>query len=115
MTEISSSAATAADERPGTIDAVPVRHLGRWVAVAVIALGVAVLVHFMLTNDAFHWSFVWEAMVQTPVINGLLQGTLLGTAGSMVIGVVLGVVVAVMRLSENPVLSWTAWAYTWFF
>jgi polar amino acid transport system permease protein len=25
------------------------------------------------------------------------------------------VIVAVMRLSDNPVLSWTAWAYTWFF
>jgi len=115
MSENGSSAAAAADERPGAIDAVPVRHLGRWVAVAVIALCVAMLVQFMLTNDAFHWSFVWKAMVQTPVINGLIGGTLLGTAGSMVIGVLFGVIVAVMRLSENPVLSWTAWAYTWFF
>jgi polar amino acid transport system permease protein len=97
------------------IDAVPVRHPGRWAAVAVIAVVVAVLVRLLLTNDAFHWSFVWEAMVQSPVINGLLTGTLLGTAGAMVIGVVLGVIVAVMRLSDNPVLSWTAWAYTWFF
>jgi polar amino acid transport system permease protein len=115
MSEASSSAATAADERPGIIDAVPVRHLGRWVAVAAIALAIAVLVQFMLTNDAFNWSFVREAMVQTPVINGLLAGTLLGTAGGMGIGVGLGVIVAVMRLSDNPVLSWTAWAYTWFF
>jgi polar amino acid transport system permease protein len=115
MSESGSSAAPAAVERPGAIDAVPVRHLGRWVAVAVIALCVAMLVQFMLTNDAFHWSFVWKAMVQTPVINGLIGGTLLGTAGSMVIGVLFGVIVAVMRLSENPVLSWTAWAYTWFF
>jgi polar amino acid transport system permease protein len=115
MTESGSSAATAADERPGAIDAVPVRHLGRWVAVAFIALGIAMLVQFMLTNKAFNWSFVWKAMIQTPVINGLIGGTLLGTAGSMVIGVVLGVIVAVMRLSDNPVLAWTAWAYTWFF
>jgi polar amino acid transport system permease protein len=74
-----------------------------------------VLVQLLLTNDAFNWSFVREAMVQSPVINGLVAGTLLGTAGSMVIGVVLGIVLAVMRLSENPVLSWAAWAYTWFF
>ena len=73
------------------------------------------MVHFMLTNDAFNWGFVRQAMVQSPVINGLLTGTLLGTAGGMGIGVVLGVIVAVMRLSDNPVLSWTAWAYTWFF
>jgi polar amino acid transport system permease protein len=29
--------------------------------------------------------------------------------------VVLGVVVAIMRLSDNPILSWVAWIYTWFF
>jgi polar amino acid transport system permease protein len=85
------------------------------VAIAVLAILTAVLVQLLLTNDAFNWSFVREAMVQSPVINGLIMGTLLGTAGSMVIGVVLGVILAVMRLSENPVLSWAAWAYTWFF
>lgn len=115
MSEGVSSAAPAADERPGVIDAAPVRHPGRWVAVAVIAVLIALLVRLLLTNDAFHWSFVWEAMVQSPVINGLVMGTLLGTAGSMVIGVVMGVIIAVMRLSENPVLAWSAWAYTWFF
>jgi len=53
------------EERPGLIDAVPVRHPGRWVAVAVIALLVAMTVNLMLTNDAFNWPFVWKAMVQT--------------------------------------------------
>ena len=47
-------------------------------------------------------------MVQGPVLEGLLKGTLIGTAGAMAIGVVLGIVVAIMRLSENPVLSWSA-------
>lgn len=102
-------------ERPGTIDAVPVRHPGRWVAIAVIALLLAMLVKLLVTNDAFNWSFVFEAMIQSPVINGLLMGTLLGTAGAMVIGVVLGITLAVMRLSENPVLSGVAWVFTWFF
>ena len=101
--------------RPEPIKAVPVRHPGRWVAVAVIAVIVALLVQLIVTNKAFNWSFVREAMIQSPVLEGLVKGTLLGTAGAMVIGVVLGVIVAVMRLSENPVLSWTAWAYTWFF
>src|SRR5439155_16809474 len=41
--------------------------------------------------------------------------TLLLTLLSMAIGVALGVVVAVMRLSANPILSWSAWTYTWFF
>lgn len=110
-----SEPSTNAGDRPGTIDAVPVRHPGRWVAIAVIAVLLAMLVKLLLTNDAFHWSFVFEAMIQSPVINGLVMGTLLGTAGAMVIGVVFGITLAVMRLSENPVLSGVAWVFTWFF
>lgn len=34
---------------------------------------------------------------------------------AMALGVVLGVVLAVMRLSRNPVTSWVAWLYIWFF
>jgi polar amino acid transport system permease protein len=33
----------------------------------------------------------------------------------MVVGAVGGTILAVMRLSENPVLSWIAWVYIWFF
>lgn len=97
------------------IDAVPVRHPGRWVVIVFIALLAAMFAHLLLANKAFHWSFVWQAMVQAPVLRGLLMGTLVGTAGAMVIGVVVGISVAVMRLSANPVLSSVAWAFTWFF
>jgi polar amino acid transport system permease protein len=101
--------------RPGMIDAVPVRHPGRWVAIVVIAVLAAMFVNLLLTNPAFNWSFVFEAMVQSPVLRGLVMGTLVGTAGAMLIGVVLGITVAVMRLSSNPVLSGVAWLFTWFF
>jgi polar amino acid transport system permease protein len=110
-----SSAASAAGERPGKIDAVPVRHPGRWAAVVIIGIFAALLIRLLITNDAFNWSFVFKAMVQSPVLNGLVMGTLIGTAGAMLIGVSLGVVVAIMRLSDNPMLRWTAFAYTWFF
>ena len=89
-------------ERPGTIDAVPVRHPWRWVTIAVILALVFLLVRLLLTNDAFNWSFVFEAMVQSPVLNGLMLGTLLGTVGAMVIGITFGIALAVMRLSEQP-------------
>jgi polar amino acid transport system permease protein len=101
-------------DRPGAIDAVPVRHPGRIVAIVVIAILAAMFVH-LLTNPAFKWHFVFEAMVQQPVINGLVRGTIVVTIGSMLLGVVLGVIVAVMRLSPNKILSWTAWTFTWFF
>lgn len=102
-------------ERPGAIDAVPLRHYGRWVAVAVIAVLTLMLLHLLFTNKAFDWSFVGQAMNQRPVIEGLLKGTILVTICSMVVGVVGGVVLAVMRLSANPVLSGVAWVFTWFF
>jgi polar amino acid transport system permease protein len=104
-----------AQERPGRIDAVPVRHPLRWAAVVVIAVLVAMFVNMVLTNPAFEWPFVLEAMQQRPVLRGLLMGTLLVTALAMVVGVTGGVLLAVMRLSPNPVLSGVAWAFTWFF
>jgi polar amino acid transport system permease protein len=105
----------AAGDRPGTIDAVPVRHPGRWIAVAILGVLVAMLVNLLVTNDGFHWSFVRQALIQSPVIHGLLMGTLLVTLVAMLIAVVLGVTLAVMRLSDNPVLSGCAFLFIWFF
>jgi len=102
-------------DRPGLIEARPVRHPWRWVAIAVIALLSTMLAHLILTNSAFDWSFVFNAMVQTPVLQGLYIGTLLTTALAMVVGVLGGVLTAVMRLSDNTILSGVAWIFTWFF
>jgi polar amino acid transport system permease protein len=105
---------TAERLSPEDIKAVPVRHPGRWVAIAVIALLVAMFVHMLVTNDAFQWGFMFDNMFRPPVIEGVRTSLLL-TVLAMAIGVALGVVIAVMRLSPNPVLSSTAWVYTWFF
>ncbi|WP_310961977.1 amino acid ABC transporter permease [Nocardioides terrisoli] len=102
-------------ERPGAIDAVPVRHPWRWVAVAVLLVLLAKVLGIVVGNPAFDWSFIGQAMIQSPVIRGLLLGTLLGTVCAMVGSVILGVILAVMRLSENKVLSILAWGYIWFF
>jgi polar amino acid transport system permease protein len=110
------STSSASDgQRPGLINAVPVRHYGRWVAVAVIVLLLLMLLNMLIFNPVFDWPFVLEVMNQTPVIEGLLKGTLLVTVFTMIVGVLGGVVLAVMRLSDNPVLRWVSWAYTWFF
>jgi polar amino acid transport system permease protein len=114
-TDTETRQAEPASDRPGRIDAVPVRHPGRWVAIAVIAVLAAMLVHLLLTNKAFEWRFVFEAMNQSQVINGFLKGTLLVTALSMIVGVGGGVLLAVMRLSDNPILAGVAWLFTWFF
>jgi polar amino acid transport system permease protein len=99
---------------PEAIKAVPVRHPGRWVAIAVIAVLVAMFVNMLVTNDAFQWRFMFDNMFRPPVIEGV-RTVLIATVLSMIIGVALGTVIAMLRLSPNPVLSSAAWVYTWFF
>lgn len=103
------------ESRPGEIHASPVRHYGRWAAVVVIAVLLLMLINMLVNNPVFNWPFVLQVMNQTPVIEGLIKGTLLVTLFTMIVGVLGGVVLAVMRLSDNPVLRWVSWTYTWFF
>jgi polar amino acid transport system permease protein len=104
-----------AEDRPGLIDARPVRHPWRWVAIAVLAVLGLMLVNLLVNNPAFNWPFVFQAMNQSPVLEGFWKGTILVTVLSMMFGVALGVLLAVMRLSDNPVLRGVSWLYTWFF
>jgi polar amino acid transport system permease protein len=104
-----------APDRPGLIQAKPVRHPWRWVAIAVIAVLALMLGNLLVNNPAFNWPFVLQAMNQTPVLEGFWKGTILVTIASMIFGVALGVLLAVMRLSDNPVLRGVSWLYTWFF
>lgn len=108
--------ATAARERSDAdvIDAVPLRHPGRWVTVVILGVLVAMAVHSVMTNPNWGWGFQRDNAFTAPVLAGL-RNTLLLTVGSMLIGLGLGVVVAVMRLSANPIVSSAAWLYTWAF
>jgi polar amino acid transport system permease protein len=107
--------ATPVRARPEPIKAVPVRHPGRWVTVAVLAILVAMFVHLLVANRSFQWSFMVDNMFRPPIVGGLLRGTVLMTVSAMLIGVLLGVAIAVMRLSTNPILRGVSWLYTWFF
>ncbi|WP_030439397.1 amino acid ABC transporter permease [Actinoplanes subtropicus] len=108
--------------RPEPIKAVPVRHPGRWVLIAVLAVLAAMFAHVLVTNHQFDWKFIFVSyapgkrgvMFTGPVLDGL-RGTILLTITSMLIGIVLGVFIAIMRLSDNPVLKAVAFVYTWFF
>ncbi len=99
---------------PEEIQAVPVRHPGRWIAAAVIALLIAMFVHMLLTNPVFQWGFMFDNMFSPPVLRGA-RTTLIMTVLAMLLGILLGIVVAIMRLSPNPVVSGAAWSYVWFF
>jgi len=105
---------TEEQAQPQTIKAVPVRHPGRWIAIAVIALISAMFIHMLVTNDAFQWQFMFDNALTEPVLAGA-RTTLVVTIVAMALGVAFGIVIAVARLSPNPVVSSAAWLYTWFF
>ena len=115
MTSTATAATPVAEDRPGLIEARPVRHPWRWVAVAVLAVLALMLANLLVNNPAFNWPFVFQAMNQSPVLEGFWKGTILVTVLAMIFGVALGVLLAVMRLSDNPVLRGVSWLYTWFF
>src|SRR5580704_2626499 len=109
--------------RPPDIKAIPVRHPGRWAAVAVIAVLVAMLVHTLVfariqrgnsKQTLFGWGVVRQYFLSSQILHGVVL-TLELTVLAMLIGIVGGVVLAVMRLSANPVLSGVSWVYIWFF
>ncbi|MCD0448766.1 amino acid ABC transporter permease [Actinocorallia sp. API 0066] len=100
--------------RPEAIRAVPVRHPGRWIAVAVLVVLTAQFAHMLFTNEQFMWAYMFENAFRPSVLEGVRTSLVL-TVLAMLIGVALGVVIAVLRLSDNPVLSGVAWVYTWFF
>jgi polar amino acid transport system permease protein len=115
--EPSTAARPSAAERvgPAPIRAVPVRHPGRWVAVAVLAVLGGMFAHMLVTNKFIEWHWLFtNAMFTDPVLTGL-RGTVLLTIFAMLIGVALGVLLAIMRLSPNPVFKVAAWGYIWFF
>ncbi len=103
-----------APARPEAIRAVPVRHPGRWVAVAVIGVLVAMLAHNLAVNTRWQGWVINQYLFNTQVLHGVVA-TLWLTVVAMAVGVVGGVVLAVMRLSDNPIVSSAAWMYIWFF
>jgi polar amino acid transport system permease protein len=100
--------------RPDEITAVPVRHIGRWIAAAIVLLLAAVLIYSVATNSRFQWGVFGHFLFDGRVLHGV-RITLELTVIAMAIGIVLGVVLAVMRLSPNPLVSGASWLYIWFF
>jgi polar amino acid transport system permease protein len=103
------------DEPPaGDLRVVPVRHPGRWVAVAALLVLVAMLVNSLVRNPRWEWDFVRGYFTYDAVLRGIVV-TLELTVLAMVIGLAGGIILAVMRLSPNPIVAGASWVYTWFF
>jgi len=65
-------------------------------------------------RERFEWSIIDHFFFSGEIVHGLLT-TLELTAIAMAGGILLGMALAVMRLSPNPIVSWSAWVYIWFF
>jgi polar amino acid transport system permease protein len=108
---------------PVQLKAVPVRHPGRWIAAAVLVLLGAMLVHAVVfahvkrgnaSETRLGWNVVGKYFLSRQVLDGLYV-TIELTVIAMAIGIGGGILLAVMRLSQNPLLSGTSWLYIWFF
>jgi len=105
----------ATSSRPAEeLVAIPVRHPGRWVAAAIIAVLVAMFVHSLFANPNWHWDVVGDYLFNHSVVHGVLV-TLELTVLAMIIGTLGGILLAVGRLSKNPVVSGACWFYIQFF
>lgn len=96
------------------LNAVPIRHYGRWVATVFLLLVAAVMVKSLLTNPRFQWGIVGDYIISDPILDGL-RLTLLLTVVAQFLGILIGIILAIMRLSSNRVLARAAWIYIWFF
>ena len=103
-----------ASRRPPPVQAVPVRHPGRWIAAAVVVVIGAALINSAATNKRIQWGVVRHYFTSSQVLHGLLV-TIELTVIAMAVGIVLGVVLAMMRLSPNPLVKGASWTYVWLF
>jgi polar amino acid transport system permease protein len=92
---------------------VPRRHYGRMLAAAMVVAALAAIVHAFAVGQ-IEWKYVGEFLTVPAIMSGLVN-TIVMAILAMVLGIILGIVFAIMRLSENPVLSMTALGYVWFF
>ena len=99
-------------ERVAALKVVPVRRPGRWVAVVVVLVLAAQLVHALVTNSGLDWPTFGQYVVDPSVLHGVWLTVQL-TGYAAVAGFSGGVVLAFMRLSRSPLLRATAYGYVW--
>lgn len=93
---------------------VRLRHPWTWAASALVVLAAACVAWSVATNPAFQWAVVAQYLFDGQILAGLGR-TLELTVAAMALGLVLGTALAVMRLSDNKLLSTLSWLYIWFF
>lgn len=103
----------------GTETRIPARIVGRrkygtWIAGAVAAALVALVLTSAFTNENFSWPAFGHYLFSPSLLLGLGHTVELAVL-SMALSIVLGVVLAMMHQSANKVLTTAAGAYVWVF
>lgn len=96
------------------IKAKPLPHPGRWVTAAILLVLFLWFIIGAARNEAYHWDVYFQYLFDTRIA-AAAGWTIALTVLAMLIGVVGGAIVAVLRMSDNPVLSTVAWFYLWVF
>jgi polar amino acid transport system permease protein len=90
------------------------KHPGRWVTVVLILALVAAIIQWAVTNEGFGWDDFRLYLFDDAILGGVKNTVILAVLAE-VISLALGTLLAVMRLSENKVISGFAFLYAWFF
>lgn len=96
------------------IKAKPLPHPGRWITAVILLLLFLWFIIGAARNEAYHWDVYFQYLFDTRIA-AAAGWTIALTVLAMLIGIIGGAIVAVLRMSENPVLSTVAWFYLWVF
>jgi polar amino acid transport system permease protein len=97
-----------------SIPVVPLRHPIRRIAAILLLVLAAVAAWNVATNHRFGWDVVASYVFAPEILRGTLLTVVL-TVISMIAGIALGTVLAVMRISENAIVSRVSRGFIWFF
>ena len=98
---------------PSAFTIMPRRHYGRWLATALILLAIGGIVRAFALGQ-IEWAVVAQFLTAPAILFGLVN-TIIMAIAAMGLGITLGVLFAVMVMSPNPVLHYSAKGYIWFF
>jgi polar amino acid transport system permease protein len=100
--------------REEEFETVPLRHPWRWASAGLTLFFLLGIADLLIRNPRWQWSVVGEYLFSEPILEGVTR-TIYLTVLAEVLGISAGILLSIMRLSPNPVMSWTSAVFTWVF